>query len=265
MKHLFRSVVGVLVLAAGLAVGSAASAEETLQLRVLSYNIHHGQGVDGKLDLERIAQVIRKARPDLAALQEVDRGAGRTDHVDQPAELARLTGMHYVFGENLDLKPGGYGNVVLSRFPIRRYTNHALPLVDGGEQRGLLEVEVLLPETYPPLIFLATHLDHRRPDAQRRASARAINALAERRAERRAILAGDLNDQPPSATLRDLELRWTAANADPLPTFPVADPARQIDYIMYRPASRLKTVEVVVLDEAVASDHRAILAVLELR
>ena len=46
-------------------------AGEPLRLRVLSYNIHHGRGSDGKVDLERIAQVIRGAKPDIVALQEV--------------------------------------------------------------------------------------------------------------------------------------------------------------------------------------------------
>ncbi|MEX2025646.1 MAG: endonuclease/exonuclease/phosphatase family protein, partial [Pirellulaceae bacterium] len=63
-----------------------------LQLRVLTYNIHHGEGIDGKLDLPRIARVIESVDPDLVALQEVDRRVERTGSVDQPAELARLTG-----------------------------------------------------------------------------------------------------------------------------------------------------------------------------
>jgi hypothetical protein len=48
------------------------------------------------------------------------------------------------------------------------------------------------------------------------------------------------------------------------PTIPVGKPARQIDYVLFRPARRWRTREVQVLDEVVASDHRAILAVIEL-
>lgn len=75
-----------------------------LRLRVLTYNIHHGAGIDGKLDLERIARVIRDARPDIVALQELDRNTQRTRKVDQPAELARLTGLHGTFGGNIALQ-----------------------------------------------------------------------------------------------------------------------------------------------------------------
>jgi endonuclease/exonuclease/phosphatase family metal-dependent hydrolase len=56
---------------------------------------------------------------------------------------------------------------------------------------------------------------------------------------------------------------WTRANAEVMPTIPTRKPARQIDFILSRPVNGWKVVEMKVLDEALASDHRAILAVLE--
>lgn len=92
--------------------------EEPLRLRVLTYNIHHGEGVDGRLDLVRIAKVIQEVDPDIAALQEVDQNAGRSGQVDQAAELGRLTKMRSVFGGNIELQGGKYGNALLTRFEI---------------------------------------------------------------------------------------------------------------------------------------------------
>lgn len=80
-----------------------------------------------------------------------------------------------------------------------------------------------------------------------------------------ALLAGDLNDVPDSRTLQELGKQWTRANAEVLPTIPVEQPKQQIDYVLYRPTDRWRLVEVQVLDEATASDHRPLLAVLELR
>ncbi len=57
---------------------------------------------------------------------------------------------------------------------------------------------------------------------------------------------------------------WTRANKTPLATVPVKQPAKQIDFILYRPKNRWKVIEFKVLDEAIASDHRAIFAILEL-
>ena len=145
------------------------------RVTVLSYNIHHAEGVDGRLDLDRIAAVIRTSQADVVALQEVDQRVTRSNNIDQPQELAERLGMHVAFGPNIDLQGGKYGNAVLSRFPIKSTTNHLLPNVGGGEQRGLLEVDVELLTI--KLTFLATHFDHRRNPAQRMASATFVNEL----------------------------------------------------------------------------------------
>lgn len=240
-------------------------AEGPLRIRVLCYNIHHGEGIDRKLDLARIAGVIQSVRPDLVSLQEVDRGTQRTNQVDQPAELGRLTDMEAVFGGNIRFQGGDYGNAVLSRFPIRQHQNWLLPRFDEGEQRGVLEVEIELPDDFGTMRFLATHLDHRRADRERIASAQWINNRITEGDNQPTVLAGDLNATPDSPTLREFEKVWTRANEEILPTFPVVEPTRQIDYILFHPAERWRVVEVYVLDEAVASDHRAIFAELELR
>jgi endonuclease/exonuclease/phosphatase family metal-dependent hydrolase len=229
---------------------------------VLTYNIHHGEGIDAKLDLARIAGVIKSAEPDLVALQEVDLKTERTKMVDQPAELARLTGMQVVFGGNLRFQGGDYGNAVLTRLPIKAHTNHALPSLDEGEPRGVLIAEVELPGG-TTVLLLATHLDHRRDEAERLASAKAINELSLKTPDRPAILAGDLNATPDSAVLMRVLEQWTNPAVKPLPTIPVGQPERQIDYVLFRPAARWKAIETTVLNEAVASDHRPLLSIVE--
>ncbi len=261
------AVVALLLTALASRPASAASPD---RLRILTYNIHHGEGVDGRLDLQRIARVILLAEPDIVALQEVDQNVERTARVDQPAELARLTDMHVIFGKNIDLEGGGYGNAVLSKRPATRIDNLKLPALrnaegaDDREQRGALIVEVST-EAGGPLMFIATHLDHRRPDEERLASAAVINAaVAERFPARPAILAGDLNATPTSAVLARFAEAWHIP-AGELPTVPVDAPRRQIDFVLVRPAARWRTVDARVLDEPIASDHRPLLAVLELQ
>jgi endonuclease/exonuclease/phosphatase family metal-dependent hydrolase len=262
-------------------VGAAPAQDNRTQppvFRVLSYNIHHGEGVDGKLDLERIARVIVEAKADLVALQEVDQNVQRSGNVDQPAELARLTKLEVAFGGNISLQGGEYGNAILSRWPLKNPRNTKLPNHDQGEQRGVLQVEVQPPGSAGPLLLLATHFDHRRNDAERVASAALINELTGKLLHSPALLAGDLNDVPESQALRELQVRWTvargpvareteasaAAKPSPLFTIPVEKPTRQIDFVLVRPAERWKVIDVQVLEEKVASDHRPILATLEL-
>jgi endonuclease/exonuclease/phosphatase family metal-dependent hydrolase len=237
-------------------------AEEPLRLRVLTYNIHHGEGVDGKLDLVRISKVIQEVEPDIVALQEVDQNAGRSGKVDQAAELGRLTKMRSVFGGNIGLQGGEYGNALLTRFEIIKQQNDRLPNLANGEQRGDLQVLLRVPGRERPLTVLATHFDHRRSDEERFLSAQRINSkldLAEP-----AILLGDLNDVIGSRTLDLLDSCWKRVNDEPMATIPVKNPIQQIDFILVRPSEGWKSVETKVLDEEIASDHRPFLAVVEL-
>ena len=86
MKTVMVEKVGRWVLAAVLAWVLLVGCSEpgATRLRVLSYNIHHGEGLDGRIDLERIASVIRASEADLVALQEVDQSTERSGGVDQP-------------------------------------------------------------------------------------------------------------------------------------------------------------------------------------
>lgn len=276
LQRLLRCcLVGALVISLRLGVCSIGQCDEpnepfvatdkSLPLRVLSYNIHHGEGSDGKVDLQRIARVINDAHPDLVALQEVDSGTKRTHGVDQPRQLADLTKLHGAFGDNIPFEGGRYGNAVLSRFPIVRQKNHPLPSHYKGEQRGVLEVEVQLPDKRPPLVFYATHFDYRGDyDGERIESARRVNQLLSRQPQAAAILAGDLNAEPKSKPLEELSKKWNRGERF-APTYPADAPTGQIDYILFRPASRWRVIETRVIDEAVASDHRPLLTVLELQ
>ncbi len=113
-------------------------------MRLLSYNIHKGiGGRDRRYGLDRIIQVIQHERPDVVCLQEVDQNVARTDHDDQPAELARaLEAQASLFQLNVRLRSGGYGNLLLSRWPF--LSAHQISLRRGfrkprGAQLAVIE------------------------------------------------------------------------------------------------------------------------------
>ncbi len=244
--------------------GGQLEAGEPVRVRVLSYNIHHGRGVDGKIDLQRIAKIIRDARPDIVALQECDRKTRRSQGVDQPAELARLTDMHVLFEPNIAFQGGQYGNAVLSRRKAVRHVNHRLPSLTVGEQRGMLDVTFDLHDDGPRIRFLTTHLDYRRDDSERLESCKMIEKLTAAQPDQPMILAGDLNALWDSRVMDRLRSQWMTTRNKPIFTFPAGGPKRQIDYILYRPADRWKSVSTQVVEAPVASDHRPLLAELEL-
>jgi len=264
----------LVVLAVVLATGRISVAQPS-PLRVLTYNIHHGAGMDQRLDLARIAEVIKQARPDLVALQEVDVQTGRSNGVDQAAELSRLTGMHGAFGKAMDYDGGQYGVAVLSRFPLIEVENFPLPnkpprappTAEQREQlhepRAALAVRVRPTGAPTDIWFASTHLDHLSSE-MRICQAEKIGSSLAAKANLPAILAGDLNATPRSATMVLLSKFWTdTAAKEPAPTAPAGEPRSKIDYVLFRPAEQWRTAEVRVLDEAVASDHRPFLAVLE--
>jgi endonuclease/exonuclease/phosphatase family metal-dependent hydrolase len=238
-----------------------ASAPFPVRLRVLTYNVRHGEGGDGKVDLERTARVITSLKPDLVALQEIDRKTRRTHGVDQVAELGRLTGMHVAFGSALDFEGGQYGVVVLSRWPIGSSVTHPLPNPEQKEPRTLLVTE---PKAPLPIRFCSTHLCAWSA-RNRLAQLRAIDDILLREGGAPTILAGDFNAVPKSEAIRSLVKHWAGAGGgSAAPTSPADKPVRKIDYVVYRPADRFRLIETEVVDEPLASDHRPVLTVFEL-
>lgn len=235
-----------------------------LTLRVLTYNIHHGEGTDRRIDLGRIASVIQSATPDLVALQEVDKETARTNGVDQAARLGELTGLHSLFGKAMDYKGGAYGVALLSKWPLVEPRTFPLPSDPGIEPRVVLRANVQPEATAPPLSFFVTHLDHRADPVQRTRQAEKLRGLFPPDAKP-AILAGDFNAVPDSSVMKGMLREWSdSAEAARLLTSPAHKPLRKIDYILYRPAASWRVIETIAIDEPVASDHRPVLAVIEL-
>lgn len=222
-------------------------------LRVMTYNIHHGRGMDDVVDLGRIASIIAAAAPDIVSVQEVDRGKARTGRVDQPAELARLTGLTPIYGPAIVSEDDGeYGNLVLTRTPARELANVPMP----GEPRSALVASCEAPSG-SEFLFIATHFDTK---AEPRSKAPGIiEQYLGTRAPTPAILAGDLNVRPHVELMRELEAHWTSATAgEEVPTITPNGNGKQIDYVLYRPAEEWRVKSVSVPDEPVASDHRPV-------
>lgn len=241
---------------------SLAHTPQATTLRLLAYNIHHGAGNDEVLDLQRIAELIRSLQPDLVALQEIDNGTERTERVNQAAELGRLTGMGSVFGPFMDYQGGQYGMALLSELDFVNPTNHQLP--DGPEPRTALALHVPLAGG-EELTFVGIHF-YGDPGQRMSQARRLLRVLEEEDEETPAILAGDFNSTPDSEVMALIGETFTIPDKgeDHL-TFRSDRPDREIDFIVYRPADRFRVIESRVIDEPVASDHRPVLLMLEVR
>lgn len=232
---------------------------------VLTYNIHHGVGVDGVLDLERIAQVIEDSSADVIGLQEVDNHwSSRSDKVDQAAWLAQRLHLHYAFAANLDLDPANpgeprrqYGTAILSKYKLSDVRNTLLPLYPGQEQRGLLEATIKARGAR--LTIADTHLTSSN-DAERQEQAdRVVELLGHR--HNPVTLVGDLNAEPADpeiVTLTDVfGDSWVEAGSGPGYTYEAALPTKRIDFVLHSRGVHARHIEVL---STLASDHLPVLA-----
>ena len=264
----WRQLLGItmLVFCLGCQTTTAENTKSAATFRVMTYNIHHGEGLDGKIDLPRIAGVIRRERVDIVALQEVDKGVKRTDRRDLPAELAVLTGLSCVFSNNFHYQGGQYGNAVLTRFPVLSATNSLYQMLRTNEQRGILQLTLEVHGRR--LVFMNTHIDYRGDDTERLLNAREIQALAARYAGTPVILCGDFNDTPNSRVHQHLqeifEDAWELTGQDEGWTFPADKPRKRIDYVWITKGSGIETTEAHV-PESDASDHRPLVVELHIK
>lgn len=224
------------------------------RIRVLSYNIKHGLGNDGRLDLQRAADVINRLEPDLVALQEIDNQVARSGSVDQAATLGELTGMHAAFGKFFDYQGGEYGMAILSRTPILASENRRLP--DGAEPRSSLVATVRPRASGPEILVACVHFYATASERLAQAE-KLLETLAEE--QRPIIIAGDFNSQPGSPVLQLFASAWTIPDkGEDRYTFSAQRPRREIDFILFRPRQAFEVGQIVVLDEPVVSDHRPV-------
>lgn len=109
-------------------------------MRIVTYNVHKCRGMDRREHPQRIAEVLRETEADVVALQEVLSINGAARERDQARFLAEELGMHYHVGENRRLRGGAYGNVTLSRLPLREAHNYDITW-SGRERRGCLRAD----------------------------------------------------------------------------------------------------------------------------
>jgi endonuclease/exonuclease/phosphatase family metal-dependent hydrolase len=257
------------------------------RLRVLTWNLWWRFG-PWERRRPAIAATIRALDPDVVALQEV---WGEPGGPNLAAELADELGHHHAFASRLSLDGVGFGNAVLSRWPITSSQATDLPAPpDADEQRLVLRADVDGPRG--PFQVFSTHLNWRfdhsavRQD-QVRAVAEAVAAARPRTYP--PVLCGDFNAVPDSDEIRVLTGRaagpvdglvfhdawevagdgagWTWSNANPYAALDL-EPDRRIDYVFVGwpkaggagHVTSCRVVGIDPVDGVVPSDHYGVLA-----
>lgn len=215
----------------------------------MTYNVHRCVGVDGRLDVKRIAAVIAQCRPDIVALQELDVGRARTGGADQAHDIARQLDMACHFHAALKVEEELYGDAILTALPERLVQVGPLPghpRMPRLEPRGALWVEASVGGRGVQVIN--THLGLVPREQQIQAAHLAGDAwLQHPLFTGPGILLGDFNATAASVVYRTLLGRLSAARnlspkQSPTSTFPSQLPVLRIDHLFVSPEIRVLNV-----------------------
>jgi endonuclease/exonuclease/phosphatase family metal-dependent hydrolase len=216
-------------------------------MRLLSYNIHKGiGGSDRRYELERIIAVIGDEEPDIICLQEVDRHVKRSRYHDQPALLARALGATaHLYQMNVRRHEGGYGNLVLSRWPIHGH-HHVSLRHRRRKPRGAQMAVVETPEG--PLHLVNWHLGLRERERRWQANHLLGHHLFQQSAHLPTVVVGDFNDWRNTLGRNAFHVHRFHQATDPVRrfrSFPAFLAVASLDKVFYRGGLHVRHARVV--------------------
>lgn len=229
------------------------------RVRIATYNVHSCVGTDGRRDPERVARVIDELRADVVALQEMTYAADLAIETRSPVVLPVVSNYEHVLGPTHVRKEGQFGNVVLSRFPIRDLARIDLS-EKRREPRGALHV--VLDAFGSDFHVIATHLGLR-PGERRVQIERIVATVRDLSSEYFAVV-GDFNDWLPGRSLVRVLDEVVGSPGAPK-SFPSRWPILPLDRVWLHPQGSVRSIEVHASPLARrASDHLPVVVEFEL-
>ena len=232
--------------------------------RVMTYNVHSCIGLDGRLSVRRIAEVLERYSPHFVALQELDFSCRRSSSVDQLRRLTKLWPAEAFFQPTMRRGGGYYGIGCLSRLPVLEWEGRTFTELKTSvpvEPRAVVLAKVELPnKTVTTLVN--THLGLTRKE--RSSQVDELISLCEGQSEP-LVLMGDLNCPPRSREYRQLLDKLTPTSQWPLKTWFGSNPVRILDYTLYKGDLKVRKTFVPIDSlTKVASDHLPLIVDFEL-
>jgi endonuclease/exonuclease/phosphatase family metal-dependent hydrolase len=237
------------------------SDEGHADVRVATYNVHRCRGLDRRVRPQRIIDVLSAIGADVVALQEVV-GAGP----GQAEEIGAALGLGWVMAPTRLLRRRPYGNVILSRFPIRHHVQYNLSW-KTCEPRGCQRVDLAIGAhtLHVYNVHFGTAVLERRNQALRLAA-----IVRDRRVTGPKLVVGDFNEWLrglATATLTELlQSIDIFAHLKRRRTYPGFFPIVHLDHIYYQGRVEVVSVELPRTRRSlIASDHLPLVANLRIR
>lgn len=229
-------------------------------VRIATYNVHRCRGMDARTMPQRVASVLAGLDADVIALQEVVGASQR--RAGQAAELGAALGMGWVMAPTRHLRGALFGNVVLTRFPVRQHVQYDLSW-KTCEPRGAQRVDVAIDDQHVLHVYnvhFGTSLGERRVQAEKLAG-----IVHENRAPGASVVLGDFNEWARGLATDILSKRLESLDLTKhLPkkrSYPGFFPLFHLDHIYYKGRVEVMQVELVRTRQALmASDHLPLVA-----
>jgi endonuclease/exonuclease/phosphatase family metal-dependent hydrolase len=229
-------------------------------MRIVTYNIHKGRGIDGRVSVERIAKVLADLDADIVALQEI---FGVCESQEGQVEmLASKLGLNAAFGCTRHHRMRPYGNAILTKWPILRSIEMDISWI-GRERRGCIRADLKTPRG--PLhvfnIHMGTSYFERRYQVRNLLSSKQIvEDLSGPR-----VLVGDFNEWIKGLTTRMLSEQFESLNLElhvrKRRSYPGLLPLVHLDHIYFeRPLHIVKAELIRTRLSMIASDHLPLMA-----
>lgn len=248
MKRIFLFVLAFCAVTSG--AWAQTPEQQARRLRIVTYNVRNGVGMDDVCDLDRVAGAILRSGADLVAVQEVDSMTRRSGGRYVLGELASRVLMHASFAPAIDYDGGKYGIGLLSKKQPVGVKSIPLP---GREEERVLQVA-----DFGDYRVANAHLSLTEEDALASVELIAREAASEARPF---IVTGDWNSQPASPVIEAMKRAGFELLSDgKTATWPADHPCECIDYVaVYRPVTGSAVKRSArVLEEPAASDHRPV-------
>ena len=173
--------------------------------------------------------------------------------------------MNFYFGKAIDHDGGDYGVAILSRFPLSAQKTYKLPKNnDARAEQRVLAIATVEISKGKFIRFASTHLDAEHSEENRVMQVKEIVKLTAGETLP-LILAGDLNADPASETIKLFDASFTRSCGNCGFTIPVINPKKTIDHIAFKKGNPFNVVFHEVVKEKYASDHLPILSVIDLK
>ncbi|MBN2281262.1 MAG: endonuclease/exonuclease/phosphatase family protein [Candidatus Marinimicrobia bacterium] len=208
-------------------------------IKVMLYNINHGEDIDGGYSLKEIIELIKLEKPDFVLLNDVDNTSIRTYREDQARKIAGNLGMHFTYGKNQEVEEGWNGNAILSRFPLKYAENRLFKATANPKPEAMLYA--VFEAGNKTVHLMTTELSKNEKIAEQQNQEvvdKVVDIMAKFAINDPFIIGGSFNMNYNHLSIKDMNnylgnVTLNDSPADRL-TYPANSPQYQFDYIFYR-------------------------------